>query len=81
MSSFRNVVGSIDGNSFSATGSKNSMNGINTNAANGTRRNTSAVVRVICLRSLRVSGSPLNVLNSSLRAIFTSTHNSFVPIQ
>ena len=34
------------------------MKGMRTNAANGTRRNTSAVVRVICLRSRRDRGCP-----------------------
>ena len=79
--SFRNVDGSIPGKTFSATGRRSSMNGMSRNAANGTRRKTSAVVRVICLRSRRVSCSPLSVLNRSLDAILTSTHRSFVPIQ
>ena len=57
------------------------MKGMRTNAANGTRRNTSAVVRVICLRSRRDSGSPRSVLNKSLVAILISTHRSFVPAQ
>ena len=79
--SFLNVEGSMPGKTFSATGSKNSMNGMSTNAAKGTRRKTSAVVRVICRRSRRVSCSPLSVLNSNLDAILTSTHSSLVPIQ
>ena len=80
-SSSRNVVGSIPGNSLIATGRKTSMKGIRTNAANGTRRKTSAVVRVICRRSRRVKGWPRRVLNNNRVAIFISTHNSLVPAQ
>ena len=80
-SSSRNVVGNIPGKSLMATGRNTSMNGIKMNAANGTRRNTSAVVRVICLRSRRVKGWPFSVLNSKRVAILISTHRSFVPAQ
>ena len=39
------------GKSLSATGSRNSMKGTTTKMMKGTRRNTSAVVRVSCRRS------------------------------
>ena len=76
-----NVLGSMFGNSFSATGKNISINGTNTNTANGTNRNTSAVVLVNCLRSRLVNVCPPMSLKPSLLAIFTSTHNSFAPDQ
>ncbi len=45
------VEGSMLGKSFRATGSRNSMKGTTTKMMKGTRRNTSAVVRVSCRRS------------------------------
>ena len=45
------VEGSMLGKSLSATGSRNSMKGTTTKMMKGSRRNTSAVVRVSCRRS------------------------------
>ena len=44
------VDGSIPGNSFKATGRRNSMKGTRMNTENGTRRNRSDTVRTSCLR-------------------------------
>ena len=79
--SFLNVVGSMFGNSFRATGKKTSMNGINTNAAKGTKRKTSAVVRVSCFRSRLDNSDPLINRQDNRDAIFTSTQSSFAPDQ
>lgn len=75
------VDGSMFGNSFRATGSKNSMNGTIMKTATGTNLKMSAVVRVSCCRSLLERPFPLASLTSSLTLILTSAQSNFVPSQ
>mmetsp|Transcript_25517 Transcript_25517/g.101696 ORF Transcript_25517/g.101696 Transcript_25517/m.101696 type:complete len:229 (+) Transcript_25517:523-1209(+) len=75
------VDGSMLGNRYSATGSRNSRKGTMMKTAKGTTRNRSAVVRVSCLRSRRVSMRPDSRRRTMPAAVCTSSHSSLVPIQ
>jgi hypothetical protein len=67
------------GKILSATGSSSSMKGTITKKAKGTSRNRSAVVRVSCRRSLRVSVWPLSRRRTMDQEVFMSDHSSLVP--
>ena len=66
---------------LSATGNKNSMKGTTKKTATGTRRNTSATVRVSWRRSRRVSARPDAAVRTRRPAMRTSAPNSFRPAQ
>ena len=60
------------GNTLSSNGSANSANGMMTMMRNGTRRKMSAVVRMSCCRSRRLSVRPCSSAYTSRSEICTS---------